>query len=377
MPSDLMEVLLRAARQRAGLSQGELAARVGVSRQAISAIETGRAAPTMPVALRCAQALGVRADELFRLVDTLPRVDVDLVESDKLPGRGPYRVQVADIGGRLIARPLIGASGLLLSLPRANGLFRTDARVGNRATVELFDDPDDLERTVVLVGCDPSMSVLADHVRRRHPGTELVCQASNSRVALESVARSEAHVAGLHLLDPATGEYNRAFARQRLGDDVHLVTFAIWEQGLVLASDNPRGIRTVRDLAKDGIRIVNREPGSGARALLDAELTSAGIAPSELLGYDTVVQSHLAAAEAVAAGLADAAVGAHVAAQALGLDFVLLAEERYDLAIPDRFFRLESVQSLLETLTSPLFRREIDAFGGYDVAPMGNVVAAA
>jgi len=123
--------------------------------------------------------------------------------------------------------------------------------------------------------------------------------------------------------------------------------------------------------------MVNREKGSGARALLDAQLARAGVDATALNGYDTVVKSHLAAAEAVAAGLADVAIGVRVAAQALGLDFVLLTEERYDLAIPDRFFRLNAVQALLETLTSPLFRREIDAFGGYDVGPMGNEVAAA
>jgi molybdate-binding protein len=243
--------------------------------------------------------------------------------------------------------------------------------------VELFDDPDDLERTVVLVGCDPSMSVLADHVRRRHPGMDLICQASNSRAALETVARNEAHVAGLHLLDPTTGEYNRPFARERLGNDVHLVTFAIWEQGLMVSAGNPLGIRDVRSLARSDVRMINREPGSGARALLDAELRNAAVEPREVEGFETVVRSHLAAAEAVSAGLADAAIGARVAAQALGLDFVLLAEERYDLAIPDRYYGLEPVQALLETLTSPLFRREIDAFGGYDVAPMGAVVAAA
>jgi molybdopterin molybdotransferase/putative molybdopterin biosynthesis protein len=372
-----MEVLLRAARLRAGLSQGELATRVGVSRQAISSIETGRAAPTMPVALRCAQALGVRADELFRLVDELPHVEATLIEAANLSGRGPLRVQVADVGGRIIARPLVGATGLLLSLPRANGLLRGCEDDSSSVTVELFDDPDDLQRTVVLSGCDPSMSVLADHVRRRHPGMRLICQASNSHKALESVAREEAHIAGLHLLDPATGEYNRPIARERLGRDVHLVTFAIWEQGVMVDRGNPRGVRNVQSLARSDVRIVNREPGSGARALLDEELSRAGIPPRDLKGYDAVVRSHLAAAEAVSAGLADAAIGARVAAEALGLDFVLLAEERYDLAIPDRFFRLEPVQAALETLTSPLFRKEIDAFGGYDVAPMGNVLAAA
>jgi putative molybdopterin biosynthesis protein len=377
VPSDSMEVLLRAARQRTGLSQGELASRVGVSRQAISAIETGRAAPTMPVALRCAQVLGVRADELFRLVDELPHVDADILDSSELPGGGPYRVHVANIGGRIIARPLVGASGLLVSLPRANGLLRPLGHKQSRASVELFDDPDSLERTIVLEGCDPSMSVLADHVRRRHPGVDLVCQASNSRAALEAVARGEAHVAGLHLLDPDTGEYNRRFAQEALGWDVRLVTFAIWEQGLMISPHHPAAIRDIRSLANPDVRMVNREKGSGARALLDAQLARAGVDATALNGYDTVVKSHLAAAEAVAAGLADVAIGVRVAAQALGLDFVLLTEERYDLAIPDRFFRLNAVQALLETLTSPLFRREIDAFGGYDVGPMGNEVAAA
>jgi len=372
-----MEVLLRAARQRVGLSQGELASQVGVSRQAISAIETGRAAPTMPVALRCAQALGVRADELFRLVDALPSLEADILDATDLPGGGPYRVHVARVGGRTVARPLIGASGLLVSLPRANGLLRSVNDGQLRATVELFDDPDDLDRTVVLAGCDPSVSVLADHVRRRHPGVDLVCQASNSRAALESVARGEAHVAGLHLLDPDTGEYNRPFAQEALGRDVRLVTFAIWEQGLMVSPGRVGEVRGIRSLVHPGVRVVNREVGSGARALLDAELLRAGIDPAAISGYDTVVKSHLAAAEAVAAGLADVAIGARVAAQALGLDFVLLTEERYDLAIPDRFFGLSPVQALLETLTSPLFRREIDAFGGYDVAPMGNEIAAA
>src|SRR5215212_8029040 len=167
---------------------------------------------------------------------------------------------------------------------------------------------------------------------------QLICQASNSHEALESVARDQAHIAGLHLLDQATGEYNRPIARQRLGRDVHLVTFAIWEQGVMVRRGNPHGVRNVQSLAQSDVRMVNREPGSGARALLEAELSRAGVPTRDLDGYDTVVRSHLAAAEAVSAGLADAAIGARVAAEALGLDFVLLAEERYDLAIPDRFF---------------------------------------
>ena len=203
---------------------------------------------------------------------------------------------------------------------------------------------------------------------------ELAWQGGNSLQALQSVGRGEAHLAGTHLLDPSSGVYNVPFAQRLLGPDARLVTFAVWEQGLMLAPGNPRGIQHVGDLAHSGVRIANREPGSGARALLDAELARAGIAAARVTGYTTVVRSHLAAAEAVAAGLADAAVGVRAAALALGLGFLPLAQERYDLAIPDRLFEQAPVQALLETLTSPLFRLEVEALGGYDVTLMGTLV---
>lgn len=410
-----LDVLLRAARAQLGISQAELAHRAGVTRQAVSAIESGKAVPTMAVALRLARVLGRRVDDLFRLVDELPTVSAELLAADDLPAEEAVRVQVANVGGRLVARPLTGAAGVLLTLPRANGIVRPRGlttgslsagqprTAGASATgrphsagasaagsglssqptpprrpvqVELFADPARLESTLVAVGCDPATSLLAEHLRRRHPTVELVWQGGNSLQALESVGRGEAHLAGTHLFDPAAGVYNVPFARRLIGPDVRLVTFAVWEQGLMLAPGNPRGVEHVGDLTRPGLRIANREAGSGARALLDAELARSGLRPEQVAGYATVVKSHLAAAEAVAAGLADAAVGVRAAALALGLSFLPLAEERYDLAIPDRFFELASVQALLETLTSPLFRLEVEALGGYDVSPMGTLVAA-
>jgi putative molybdopterin biosynthesis protein len=206
---------------------------------------------------------------------------------------------------------------------------------------------------------------------------ELAYQGGNSLQALEAVARGEAHLAGSHLLDVESGEYNAPFARRLLGDDVCLITFAVWEQGLMVADGNPKAIHTVADLVRPGIRIANREPGSGARALLERELARLNLAPERVAGFSASVRSHLAAAEAVAASLADAAIGVRAAAQALGLDFVPLARERYDLAIPARFLDLAPIQALLETLTSPLFRLEVEALGGYDVSPMGDFVAPA
>ncbi len=376
MAEGVLDVLLRAARVQARLSQGELASRAGVTRQAVSAIENGKAAPTMAVALRLARVLGRRVDELFRLVDELPSVDAELLDGGELPEQGPVRLQVAEVGGRLVARPLVGPAGAVLTIPRANGLLRARPRRGGIARVDLFVRPELLADTVVAVGCDPAMGLLAEHVKRRHPTIELAWQGGNSLGALEAVARGEAHLAGTHLLDAASGQYNLPFARELLGEDARLVTFAVWEQGLMAAPGNPKGIRAAADLARRGVRLANREPGSGARALLDAELAAAGLAPGRVAGYATVVRSHLAAAEAVAAGLADAAVGVRAAARALGLEFVALAHERYDLAIPARFFELPPVQALLETLTSPLFRLEVEALGGYDVSPMGSTVAA-
>src|SRR4051812_39812769 len=154
-----LDVLLRAARVQLGISQAELAARAGVTRQAVSAIESGKAAPTMAVALRLARAVGRRVDDLFRLVDELPGVSAELLAPDDLPPEDVVRVQVANVDGRIIARPLAGAAGVVLTLPRANGIVRGASRPGQRAAprsvrAELFVDPSRLQDTVVAVGCD-------------------------------------------------------------------------------------------------------------------------------------------------------------------------------------------------------------------------------
>jgi molybdate-binding protein len=229
----------------------------------------------------------------------------------------------------------------------------------------------------VAVGCDPAAALLADHLRERYPSFDLAWQGGGSTAALEAVARGEAHLAGCHLLDPVSGQYNLPFVRELFGERADLVTFAVWEQGFIVAAGNPAGIGGAGDLARPELRLVNREAGTGARALLDSQLATVGLSPREVAGYGRIVSSHLAVAEAIAAGLADVGIGVRAAAQALGLGFLPLAEERYDLVIPHVFFELAPVQALLETLYSPLFRLEVEALGGYDVRSMGTHVAAA
>ena len=202
-------------------------------------------------------------------------------------------------------------------------------------------------------------------------GVALVAGEEGSRQALLSLARGEAYVAGCHLLDDATGTYNTSWVRQLVPFPCTLVTFASWQQGLIIAFGNPKQIQGVPDLANPGIRLVNRQAGSGSRALLDRALSGAGV-PAEMVdGYGREESGHLAVAAAVASGSADVGIGVKAAAVAMGVDFLPLEEERYDLVIPDHFLDERPVQVLLDLLRSSPLRRRVESLGGYDVSRMG------
>jgi len=365
-----VESQVRERRVAAGLSQQELAERAGLTRQAVSAIEAGRYLPNTAVALRLARALGCPVEELFRLPDVPPRVRADLVGDVSADDR---RVQVARVGGRLLARPLAGASG---PLTPADGLLVGAAPGGRGAMVDLLVDPEVVERTVVVLGCDPALALLSAHLSRRYPNLRLLWTHAGSLAALRGLARGEAHAAGTHLRDPETGEFNLPFVRRELaGRRLHVVTLTEWQQGLIVARGNPRGIAGPTDLARPDITIVNREPGSGSRAMLDAALRAAGVTPEQVRGYARELPTHLAVAEAVASGAADVGPGIAAAARALGLEFIPLQEERYDLVIPTDYIDAPAVQALLETAVHPAYRAEVEALGGYDSSRAGSIVA--
>ncbi|HEX6989630.1 MAG TPA: substrate-binding domain-containing protein [Bacillota bacterium] len=376
MAGPALDTTLRSARIEAGLSQAELAAQAGISRQAVSAIETGRASPTIEVALRLARALGCPVDSLFRLVEDAS-VTADLVVGAGSPPDAPMRVQVARVGGRVVARALAGRNAVLSSLPWSNGLLRRPGAGGRAPRVDLFTEPDQLDRTLLLTGCDPAIALLADHFHRRYPSLRLAWQNANSTEALQAVGCGHAHIAGSHLANADGDGFNSAAARRYIGQELLLVAFADWEQGIALAPGNPLGVRNLADLGRGDVRLINREIGSGARLLLDEGLARAGVSPEGVRGYDRVVHGHLAAAEAVAAGLADAAITVRSAAHCWGLSFVPLAAERYDLVVPAVFAELPPVQALLEVLSSRLLRREVEALGGYDAHAMGEVTRVA
>jgi molybdate-binding protein/DNA-binding XRE family transcriptional regulator len=359
---------LREVRARAGLSQDEAAEQAGVSRQAYRAIEAGKAVPSTEVALRLARALGTTVEALFSLEDG-PTVEAEVVE--EAHASAGQRVQVVEVGGHLLARPVTGQAGTLHTLARADGVVAQAGEFGRRATVRLFHAEPRKTPTVVMAGCDPAVTLLAAAMQER--GTRLVWTEMASLAALGALARGEAHVAGCHVADPATGVYNAPWVERLVPFRCTLVRFATWKQGLITGAGNPHRLRNMEDVVNAKLVIVNRQGGSGSRLLLDRLLQRLHVDTWSVRGYRQEVSGHLAVAEVVGAGLAQVGVGAEVAARVAGLHFVPLAEERYDLVIPNKFLNEPGVVALLDTLRLAGLRNEIEALGGYDAAEMGRV----
>ena len=362
MPTRLAN-LLRAKRAHAKLSREALARLAGISRQSYGPIEDGQATPSTEVALRLAKALGTTVEDLFHLPEEpQPVVEADWVGS---PIAHSVRVRLCHVGGRLLARPI---ERVPRGLARADGIA-TPGRRG-RVRVSLLHEAEP-HPTVIALGCDPAVSLIADELERRR-GVELVWTETGSRAALEGLARGEAHVAGCHLLDEASGTFNRTWVERLVPFACELVGFAVWEQGLIVAPGNPHKLDSVADLARPGLRFINREPGSGSRALLDSLLQALAVPGAAITGYDRHLLGHLAVAEAVASGLVDVGIGVRAAAVAYDLGFLPLGEERYDLVVPRHFIDLPGVEAFLDHLRRPSIRAQVEALGGYDVTPMGT-----
>ena len=290
------------------------------------------------------------------------------------------RVQVGEVDGAWVAAPLARGAGVITSLSRATGLLRIPPLVegldaGQEVDVELLVSRAEAARTIVHVGShDLALDLLGDELRQRHPGRSLASANVGSLGGLWSLARGECHVAGTHLLDPASGEYNAPYVRRVLaGLPVALVTFVTREQGFTVLPGNPLAVRSFADLARPDVRFVNRQRGAGTRVLCDARLAEAGVDPARVLGYDREEYTHMAAAVAVASGVGDCALTIRAAATALGLDFVPVEMERYDLALLERDLHAPWAVALLDTMRSPAFRAAATALGGYDAARAGEV----
>ncbi len=292
------------------------------------------------------------------------------------------RVTAGQVGDRIVASPLASGSGVLMSLVRADGIVRIPRgdqgfEPGATVTVSLLRPPESLRRTIVAIGShDLTLDLLADELGQRAPGHRFSSANVGSLGGLMALQRGEAHVAGSHLLDEETGEYNVSTIRRFLaGIPVILLGFVRREQGLIVPKGNPKDLRGMADLARPDVVFVNRQRGAGTRVLLDYRLKQAGISPRAIQGYERQEYTHLAVAAAVASGAADCGMGILAAARALDLDFVPLDHERYDLVLPAEHYSSPLLAPLLDIIRDPAFAARVEALGGYGTPEMGRVLA--
>lgn len=363
---------LKQTRLRLGLSQQDLATMAGVSRQTIGGVESGQTALSVTVALRLAKALGCRVEDLFWLEQE--QETVAALPAATLPIGTPVRVSLAKIRGQWVAHPLLGTDAFRVELIPADG--ETVRPPGSGAiAVTLLDDPLNLLNTVVVAGCSPALSLWARAAERWHPDLRVHLQFANSTVALQRLVQGEVHLAGVHLFCAQTQQFNLPFVQQVMHDQTAvLINLGLWQEGLLVAAGNPKGIHTVADLARPDVTIVNREPGAGSRNLLEQALAAAGRSPQDIAGFDHIVPSHQAVAEAIAAGDADAGVSAESVATMFSLDFIPLRQSHYDLVTLQPYLEEAPVQQLLGTLGHQRVLSQLNILGGYDTRLTGEVV---
>ena len=356
---------VRELREARGLSQIALAGAASLTRQSVSAIEAGRAIPGVDVALRIARALDCPVEELFD-----ERSGSDRIRAEPGASHATGRVALAHLGGRWVCHPL-HEDGLRIS---ADGIaVASGAR--HEVEVEPVRPLANARDNVVMMGCAAGLGLLADRLNSRPGAGRFLWFPRSSTAALEALSRGQTHLAGVHLVDGRTGEANTADVRRMsLREPTVLVTLARWEAGLVIRPEDARRIRRVEDLGARGVRLAVREPGAGARRLLEREVRAAGLPATVLRNAQLELKGHLEVARAVAMGVVDSGVATRDAAIAFGLGFVPLAEERYDLALSRSALVDPRVERMLDVLASGPFRRELSSLG-YDTRPSGERVA--
>jgi putative molybdopterin biosynthesis protein len=323
----------------------------GVSRQAVSAVESGHSDPSLRVALAIAQALGLSVEELFGPGE--PAEPVTVTSVAPLVGNGD-RVSLAAVGDRFVALPLRGDAGAGLGFLPAGGLAASPSQI------RPFGPP---RPTLVVAGCDPALPLLATPLSLLDPPFAFAWWSCGSGEALRLARQGLVHAAGVHT--PVGGNENG------IPDGAEMVGFTAWREGLAVGNELRSTITGLDAIAKNGLRLVNREPGAEARRLLDRERVRLNLDPADLIGYGTRAAGHLQVASAIAAGLADVGVASEPAARAYGLGFVPLAQERFSLIIPAEHAGSREAQALLKVLSSPWLLSQLAGLPGYDAATCG------
>ena len=342
--------------------------------------------PGYPVSASLACELFLKplmARMLARPVEPLPQVTATATRRIvSTPGVTEFvRVKVGDVGGKLVVTPLPRGAGAIMSLVKADGIVRVPPEIqgideGASVQVELLRSLNQIRRTIMAIGShDLALDILATFLARAYPGMSLSSAHVGSMGGLMAMRRGEAHIAGTHLIHEETGEYNVPYVERLLdAENYALVNLVHREQGFIVLPGNPKNIAGFGDLAREGVAFVNRQRGAGTRVLLDMELGRLGIDPYAVKGYSHEEYTHMGVAASVANGAADVGLGIRSAAVALGLDFVPVSTEQYDLLTTREFLESEMMNALLAVIRSDEFKRAVLAMGGYDLSDTGKVV---
>ena len=291
------------------------------------------------------------------------------------------RLKIGKVNDKFVATPLPRGAGVTMSLVRADGVTsisqdKEGVEAGEAVSIELWRPAKEIENTIVCLGShDLSLDILNDYLQKQGRGYTLSSAHIGSMGGIIAIKRGETHLAGLHLLDPDSGLYNIPYIQRYLPEiEIFLIHLAKRELGLMVAPGNPLNITEIEDLCRSDVVFVNRQKGAGTRIYLDFVLKEKGIEPAGIKGYEREEFNHLSVAASVDAGGADAGLGIRAAAKALHVDFVPLAQESYDLAIPSFFYDSDSCRALLEVIGSAFFRKAMEKMGGYDLQRSGELV---
>ncbi len=311
--------------------------------------------------------------------ETMPVIPCNPIASR--PGmEEKVRVKLGVVNGTCFAVPLPRGAGTVTSLSRADAIIsiprdREGLNAGEPAEARLLRTRGQIEGALLAVGShDSTLDLIDSMLRRSHPGCRLTSAHVGSLGGLLALKKGQCHVAGCHLLDEESGIYNRSAMREHLKAVPSLLVHLVGrEQGLIVMPGNPKGIASFADLARSDVSFINRQRGSGTRVLLDYELKKGGISWKDIAGYRDEEYTHMNVAAAVLSGRADVGLGVRSAAQALGLDFLPVGMEEYDLVIPAAYAEDTRVLALLSVIRSDKFKETALAMGGYDVARSGEI----
>lgn len=310
----------------------------------------------------------------------LVKVAVSRDIPSKLGAEEFIRVTMGRVGERVVAIPLPRGAGSITTLSKAEGIIRipslSEGISGSEETeAELLVDPEDLVNTIVIIGShDITLDILSDEIRRKGSCIRIASGNVGSLGGLLALRKATAHMAGCHLLDIQTGEYNIPYIHKYLkGLRVQVFNLVTREQGLIIQKGNPKGVKLIGDLTRDDIAFVNRQPGSGTRILFDYKLKEMGIDPCHINGYENEEYTHMNVAVAVLNGMADVGLGIMAAARALDLDFIPVLKEQYDLVIPSSFVDDPKIKLLIGVARSREFRKRVKGLGGYNPAKSGDL----